>query len=216
MAGKISLKEKVYESVFEDILNYEFKPNQIINEKELMGKYHCSKSPVREALLSLCNDGVLRNIPRYGYEVIRLTREDIEDMLQFRYLLEGGLIKANIDKFYDAQMTKLEEHEKKNRLADQDVWTHWENNASFHLQLMSFTRNECAYAELSRVMNRLKRAYAQLYWNRWESVVHNDTRYHQEIIACIRERDTKQLLVSLKKDIQDFGDFTCEIMDFFE
>lgn len=215
MAAKKSLKEMIYESVFEEILNYEFKPNQIINEKELMEKYQCSKSPVREALLSLCNDGVLRNIPRYGYEVIRLTREDIEDMLQFRYLLEGGLIKANIDKFYEAQIKRLEEHEKESADSDQDVWSHWEHNASFHLQLMTFTRNECAYAELERVMNRLKRAYAQLYWNRWEQIVHNDTRYHQEIIACIRDKRVDKLLAALKKDIQDFGDFTCEIPDYF-
>jgi DNA-binding GntR family transcriptional regulator len=205
----------IYNAVFEDILNYEIKPNQIINERELMVKYQCSKSPVREALQSLCNDGVLRNIPRYGYEVIRLTREDIEDMLQFRYLLEGGLIKANMDKFYDAQIQKLIEYEKNAKAGDQDVWTHWENNAGFHLQLMSFTRNECAYGELERVMNRLKRAYAQLYWNRWEKIVHDDTRYHGEIIECIKAKDTEKLLIALKKDIQDFGDFTCQIPDYF-
>lgn len=215
MAEKTSLKEKIYNAVFEDILNYEFKPNQIINEKELMEKHQCSKSPVREALQSLCNDGVLRNIPRYGYEVIRLTREDIEDMLQLRFLFEGGLIKANIDKFYQAQIEKLEEHEKNKLNSDQDVWTHWEHNASFHLQLMAFTRNECAYKELERIMNRLKRAYAQLYWNRWEQIVHDDTRYHQEIIACIKAKDSEKLLSALKKDIQDFGDFTCEIPDYF-
>ena len=63
----------------EGIFSGEYKPNQILNEKELVEKYGCSKSPIRDALITLCNEGVLRNIPRYGYEVIRLTKEMVED-----------------------------------------------------------------------------------------------------------------------------------------
>ena len=74
MSKERSLKESIYDKILESILNYEFKPNQILTEKDLVQRYGCSKSPVREALISLCTDSVLRNIPRCGYEVIRLTK----------------------------------------------------------------------------------------------------------------------------------------------
>ncbi|MDD7602685.1 MAG: GntR family transcriptional regulator, partial [Firmicutes bacterium] len=77
-----SLKETIYHAILEDILSLEYRPGEILNEKTLIEKYNCSKSPVREALLALCADHVLRNIPRYGYEVIRLTTEDIQEMIQ--------------------------------------------------------------------------------------------------------------------------------------
>ena len=95
MKGKDSLKDAIYNAILESIISQEYRPNQVLNEKTLVEKYGCSKSPVREALVSLCNDNVLRNIPRYGYEVVRLTVEDIQEMLQFRLVLEGGLLSAN-------------------------------------------------------------------------------------------------------------------------
>ena len=75
MNNPVSLKDSIYKAIMQDILSYEYKPNDILNEKALVEKYGCSKSPVREALLELCADNVLRSIPRYGYEVIRVTRD---------------------------------------------------------------------------------------------------------------------------------------------
>ncbi|MDY3239198.1 MAG: GntR family transcriptional regulator, partial [Anaerovoracaceae bacterium] len=96
MKSERSLKESIYNAVLEDILALEYRPGEILNEKNLIEKYQCSKSPVREALQALCADNVLRNIPRYGYEVVRLTMEDIYEMIQFRYILESSMLQLNI------------------------------------------------------------------------------------------------------------------------
>ena len=72
-----SLKEYVYNSVLEEIFSTELKPGDIISEKSLIEKYHCSKSPVREALLTLVVEGVLRNIPRLGYEVVTIMSRNV-------------------------------------------------------------------------------------------------------------------------------------------
>ena len=41
-----SLKDQVYESILEDIFQGNVSPGDILNEKALLEKYHCSKSPV--------------------------------------------------------------------------------------------------------------------------------------------------------------------------
>ena len=92
MVVQPSLKEKIYNAILEDILSHQYEPSDILNEKSLVEKYGCSKSPVREALLALCSDNVLRSIPRYGYEIVRLTMDDVFDMLNFRLVLESGLL----------------------------------------------------------------------------------------------------------------------------
>ena len=45
-------------------------------------KFGVSKSPVREALVELCKDGVLINIPRMGYQVRAVTLKEIMDILK--------------------------------------------------------------------------------------------------------------------------------------
>ena len=56
MKQQESLKDIVYQAVLNGIFTDEYKPNQIINEQELVQKFGCSKTPVREALVALCND----------------------------------------------------------------------------------------------------------------------------------------------------------------
>ena len=68
MKIKESLKNQIYNAILNGILSGEFKPEQILTERELVDKYGCSKAPVREALITLCNDDILRSFPRYGYE----------------------------------------------------------------------------------------------------------------------------------------------------
>ena len=49
-----------------------------------------SKSPVREALIELCKDNVLKSIPRVGYQVVPVTLKEILDLLEFRIDVETG------------------------------------------------------------------------------------------------------------------------------
>ena len=210
-----SIKDMIYHAILEGILNCEYKPNQVLNEKELMARFGCSKSPVREALVSLCNDNVLRNIPRYGYEIIRLTREDIDEMMQVRYLLEGGMLKANLSKFNGTHLQKLRQLDAACTVAT-DVWSHWACNENFHLQLLAFCRNEFAYHELERILDRLKRAYAQYYWSKWDAgVVPHDTKNHSAILSAIEVQDAAALLLAIKNDLEDFGNLYVDLHEVY-
>lgn len=216
MKQQSNLKNNIYNAILEGIFNYEYKPQQILNEKQLTDRYNCSKSPVREALVSLCDENVLRSIPRYGYEVVKLTVEDVEDMLEFRYLLEGGLLKINFKNFNHLQIEKLKELDEKCSLASLGVWEHWEANVQFHLQLIAFCKNDCAYNQERTILNRLKRAYAQFYWDKWDNISEPmDTRNHKEIIKHIMENNQELLLKALKDDLMDFGKLHLELTEFF-
>ena len=68
MKTKKTLKETVVEGIYREIEEGIYKPNDIIHEGEIMEKYAMSKSPVREALIELCKDNVLKSIPRVGQE----------------------------------------------------------------------------------------------------------------------------------------------------
>ena len=201
-----SLKDIAYNSILEDILSHDYLTGDVLNEKKLVEKYGYSKTPIREALLSLCNDGVLRNIPRYGYEIIRVTKEDVKDMLQFRYILETGVLKLNLSKFTEIQIKKLSDINSNCSKSENGLWDHWDLNTDFHVKMLSFSHNTYAVNELRRCMDKLKRAYAQLYWYNLEvSTFTSDTRHHKNILSALENKDLPALLLSLKHDIEDFG-----------
>lgn len=207
MRNKLSLKDTVYNAVMEDIFSLEYLPGQVLTEKEIIEKYNYSKSPVREALQTLCTEKVLRSIPRYGYEVVRLTMEDVQERLEFRYLLEGGIIKSRYQQLSPLQLECLEKINEKCDEKNDDVWVHWSNNLEFHLKLVSFCGNHYAAEELRQCMNELRRGYAQLCWGKWGQGFYPpfDTRNHTPILEDLRKKDIEGVLCSLKDDLNDFA-----------
>ncbi len=206
MRGVKSIKEQIYYAILEDILHGEYRSRDVLNERSLVEKYKCSKAPVREALLQLCNDHVLRSIPRYGYEIIRLTSEDVRDMMTFRLLLECGQMSACYKDFTPRQLGCLAAIDEKCRQVDLEIWDHWRYNKEFHVKMISFCGNDYITDELERCMDRLERAYAQ-------SIVDSaappplsmDTKHHRLILECLERKDLGGLLQALKEDLADFG-----------
>ena len=101
--SQLSKKEQVHDSIVSSVLDGTYPPGTILTEKALVEAFQFSKSPIREALIELCNENILRNIPRLGYEVTRLTEDDIRDIRGLRLSLECDFLIH-----YGSQITKEE------------------------------------------------------------------------------------------------------------
>ncbi|MFI3226835.1 MAG: GntR family transcriptional regulator [Clostridia bacterium] len=202
---KLSLKTIVYKEVLDCIIRGEFKANQILNEKELIDRFGYSKSPIREALISLCNEGVLNNIPRYGYEVVRLTSKEVSQILEYRLILEGGLLRKGYSNITDKQIEELRKLDELCQASVDDMWLHWEYNANFHLALLKTCENHYACDQLRKSLDILKRAYAQFYIDKWDGEYNpSDMKYHNNILECIKNRDIEGCIATLELDLADF------------
>lgn len=205
MKTQNNLKMVIYNAILEGILHDEYKPNQILNEQELVARYGYSKSPIREALITLCNEGILRNLPRYGYEVVRLTREDAEEIMEYRLILESGYMERSLERLTPEKIASLEAISEDCREDTDDLWKHWEANTKFHLRLLSFSENTYAVSQLEKTMNILKRAYAQFHWSTWSTAIPSaDVKNHGNIIEALKNRDLDNALRFLSEDLKDF------------
>ena len=214
MENNGTLKDKVYDLVLESILTNEFRPQQILTEKQLIERYGYSRSPVREGLLTLCQNHILRNIPRCGYEVQDITREDSEHIMLVRYLLECGVIPYTYDKFTAAQIEELERLNAECLKAKDDVYMHWDYNVNFHLALLAPTGNHYEKEILEYTMRRLKRVFFQFYRTRaGDFDLSDDIQCHNGIIDAIRRKDKESLLFQLRSDIQYFAGQRFENLD---
>ena len=205
MKNQVNLKDKVYRGVYSKLLSCEYKPGDVITESSLMREFSCSKTPVREALLSLCNEGVLSSVPRYGYIVSPISADEVTDMLKFRICVEEGFLRKNFRNFTSEQIEELAQIDMQLQDSKNEAWDqwelHWELNVQFHLKLLSFSNNAYAVEMLEKCLQRMKRAYAQFYREINSSKITYssqktllDSRNHIKILSSLRSQNVDELM----------------------
>lgn len=204
--SKFSLKEQIYSAVFEQIIRGEYRDTNILNEKMLIEKFNVSKSPVREALIALCNEGVLRSIPRYGYEIVRVSEREINKIRDYRVVLECGFLDKYWDMITEEKLTMLEEFQQFYRQSIEcNALEHWKRNTIFHLKLASCYENEFMERDLKSSLLVLSRAYAQFHWEHFQRTVFiSRASNHDHLLNCIRNGDKQKALKHLENDISTF------------
>lgn len=108
-ADRYSLRGKVYDRIREDILNGVYKEHEELKEATLGEKMGVSRTPVREALRQLELEGLVEIIPNKGARVTGITKKDMDDIYQIRYLLEGLSARWATEHITKEQLEKMEE-----------------------------------------------------------------------------------------------------------
>ena len=91
---KISLADTIHDEILDMVIRLSSDQEDVVlTEGSLVEKFGVSKAPVREALVKLCSEGVLKSVPRYGYIIVRLNERDARDIAQFRLILELSALK---------------------------------------------------------------------------------------------------------------------------
>lgn len=104
-----NLKEKAYFLIKEMIVNGQFKPNEHIEEKVLAGLINMSKTPIREAINTLEQEGWVQIVPRKGIFVSEITLKDIKDIFQVRENIEPLILEMSFANLDDRRLMALRE-----------------------------------------------------------------------------------------------------------
>lgn len=204
-----SKKKLVRDHIISSVVDGAYPPGTILSEKGLVEELSFSKSPVREALVELCNEHILRNIPRLGYEVIRLTDEDVHDIRNLRLALECGFLMRygkDITAEKIQELYGLLDEEENAKGSYVDVLKNWEENTSFHLALFAAYRNPYAFRVLQDALNRQTRAFAQFYWDKWRQrkLVVTESA-HREFLDTLSRGELEKAVQILEADILDYN-----------
>jgi len=160
--GRISLVDRLYKEIRDKIITWGVSPNEILVETRLAEEYQVSKTPVREALALLSQDGLVEVLPRVGYRVTSISIQDIHEIFDLRVLLEGeaaaqAAVKAprnEITALRDSHLARAEELSKET--ASVVEYLHFHD--AFHSQIAELSGN----ARLARFVGRLLRDGARL------------------------------------------------------
>nr|WP_326183741.1 GntR family transcriptional regulator [uncultured Oscillibacter sp.] len=78
----------IYEELFRQIIHGDLTANTLLSESDIAKQMESSRTPVREALLMLEGDGLVRRYPGRGYMVTEITPQDVDDIFELRLQLE--------------------------------------------------------------------------------------------------------------------------------
>ena len=82
------LSDLVYGRIRFDIIQGALPPGLNLTEQEFCTRYEASLATVRVALIRLAHEGLILAAPRKGYSVSRVTIRDIQEVFEFRLLIE--------------------------------------------------------------------------------------------------------------------------------
>lgn len=213
MKQDTTLSNKIYDALVHDIISGVYSPTDIINENTLVERFAVSKSPVRDALIKLCNDNILVSMPRVGYRVVYYSNYWIDCIKEFRLCIEPYYLDKFWDRISQEDILKLENLHTSSQAADQEspdtaiasVTKHWLNNMNFHLAIAEALHDPYYYEVLLKTLNKLNIAYAQHYWSCW-----HDEKFplniglHNRVIEAIKANDKESALKFLRQDINSF------------
>ncbi|MBQ7758736.1 GntR family transcriptional regulator, partial [Anaerotignum sp.] len=90
---KITLTDKIYQDIKDDIASKVFQPGEKLNIKELARKYNVSDTPVKQALQRLADEKMVVNTPNKGMSVRALTPHELTDIFDMRLMMDTFFVK---------------------------------------------------------------------------------------------------------------------------
>lgn len=101
------LREQVADILRTAIFEGRFKPGELLKDSALATQFNISRSPVREALLQLEKESLVRNFHNRGWYVIELTLTEISEIMSLRVALEVLALKLAAHNVKENELEKL-------------------------------------------------------------------------------------------------------------
>lgn len=150
------MKHQIYQILKKEICDGNFPPGQWLQEKELAEKLNVSRSPVREALKQLVDEGLAIEYPNKGVFVKEFTVKDIEEIYEVRILLESYAIKNSVKTITTSNIRELMEilHVLTKQYENNDLASYIKTDTQLHQYIITLGGN-------SIVSDIYKRIYSQ-------------------------------------------------------
>lgn len=189
------LYQQAYEVIKESILSGGIKPGSRIVTTKLSEQYQISRTPLREALRQLQKDGLLIQ-DNLGATVVKLRREDFQELYYCRLILEKEMIKLAVHHITDEQLADAENilykcekiiEETPSEERQMDIL---KLNTQFHETLTNACLNKRLIQILDQVRNLLLlyRANILKYPENDKNIVNE----HRKILSAVKTRDEEK------------------------
>lgn len=203
MPAAENLSARVYSQIKQWILCNEILPGQKLHHQQLSESLGVSRTPVREALTRLVQEGYVSFLPNRGFTCKEIRLQEAEELYELRESLEAFAVEKAVQKLTEQSLEELRRkmnfygHDVQNRFTrerlvyDQDV----------HLHIAQIAGNESLKNTLSHVFERivLKRRTDGIYDPARGRSAHHE---HVELLDAMERRDSAAAVAIVRNHIQ--------------
>ncbi len=102
-----SLRDAAYDAIKGDILAGDLLPGSAISEAERAEALRTSRTPIREALQALAQEGLVEIFPKRGTFVARLSARDVRESFELREAVETACARLAAERRTDADLERM-------------------------------------------------------------------------------------------------------------
>jgi len=193
--GGIALKDRVYEALKKAITEmdiYASTEPPKLDERRLAENLGVSRTPIRETLLRLEQEGLVVIVPRRGAFVARKTKKELLEMIQVWAALEGMAARLATERASDRELARLrgmfatlDEGETASARIDE----YSERNIEFHQQIIRLSHSDLLISMAASLFIHMR-------WIRAHTIGEVDRAQrsvidHMHIIEALEMRDAE-------------------------
>lgn len=190
MQSRKSLQDKAYEYLKAQIMDGAFEKGKIYSLAAITASLNMSRTPVRDALLSLSQENLVDVLPSRGFQLHEVTRREIIELYQLRCAIEGYCA-AFLASCYaaDPSRSEIAMLDKNLKLQEKAVYDHQSADKycildiEFHNIIISSTKNKHFYHIIKN--NRVRSSDFSLVSLRKEGVIELTLKEHKAIYEAL-------------------------------
>lgn len=203
MDAYLPLRDVVFNTLREAILRGDLVPGERLMELQLAAKLGVSRTPIREAIRMLEQEGLAITIPRKGAIVAGMTEKDMQDVLEIREALEELSVQVACDKITDEEIAELQNNMKnfEHSLKSGDLKKMAHADVEFHDVIYRATDNPKLINMLNNLREQMYRYRVEYLKNpqNHEQLLHE----HEAIYKGIVEKDKSAVTEMIRKHISN-------------
>lgn len=214
--GERTLAERAYRRLRDDILGGVWAPGVRLRVNVLQQRYGLGLSPLREALLRLAVEGMVRSEGQRGFEVAPVSLTELKDITRARICLDSAaLAQAMVAGDADWEAHIIAANHRLGRTVlpadtgDVDAAREWEDrHRDFHQALIEGCGSQWLVRLHRQLVDQSER-YRQirlLHHREVQAQVRDVVAEHAEITEAVLARDTERAVRLLTKHLQDTAD----------
>ncbi len=186
------LRIQIYEYLRDSIVRGILKTGEMYSEQQISSIFGTSKTPVREALLQLNNEGLLEYYQNRGIKIKDITDKDVREIFEMRCVLESFVVESLAKKGAESTIKQAEELlEIQKKLIFKDDKIGWiSTNVSFHMLLVNAFGNGRIANAVERFSDDIQRMGLELISNsqRMQEVFLE----HEKIVNALKKRNSRE------------------------
>lgn len=199
-ARKPSARVLVHRELRHRIITLQLPPGHPLSENELAAELDVSRTPVRESLLLLADEDLVRVFPKMGSFVARVDPQRIADAQFVREAVEVASLTDAVEHRTDRDVIELRELLERQREAVDDAERFFELDETFHQRLMASGGHANAWRTVEQAKAHLDRA--RRLGLRTVSPVAALIDQHSDIVDGLVARDLQASVEALREHLR--------------